>query len=181
MSRIGKLPVEITSGVEVQISPENEVRVQSAGKFLKIPVQPVIQVQVKEGKVILTRKNDEPRTRAFHGLFRALIQNAVTGLSQGWTKTLIFKGVGYKAQVAGKNLDLNLGYSHPIKMEIPEGLKVTVDKSSITVSGADRAQVGQFSAQIRSLREPEPYLGKGIRYSDEVIRRKAGKSGGEKK
>ena len=181
MSRIGKLPVAISQGMEVQVSPENEVHIQSAGKFLKIPVQPVIQVQVKEGQVILTRKEETNQAKAFHGLFRALIQNAVTGLSKGWKKTLIFKGVGYKAQVVGKVLDLNLGYSHPIKKEIPEGLQVTVDKTSITVSGADRAQVGQFSAQIRSLREPEPYLGKGIRYSDEVIRRKAGKSGGEKK
>ena len=181
MSRIGKLPITITQGVEVQVSPENEVRVQSAGKFLKIPVQPVIDVQVQKDQVVLTRKDNAPKTRAFHGLFRALIQNAVTGLSKGWTKTLIFKGVGYKAQVTGKTLNLNLGYSHPIKMAVPEDLTVKVDKTSITVSGADRAQVGQFSAQIRSLREPEPYLGKGIRYSDEVIRRKAGKSGGEKK
>ena len=181
MSRIGKLPVTIASGVKVQVNDGNKVFVQSSEGELNIPIQPVIQVKVQEGKVILTRKNDEPKSKAFHGLARALIQNAVTGLSQGWKKTLIFKGVGYKAQVAGKNLDLNLGYSHPIKMEIPKGLKVQVDKSSITVSGADRAQVGQFSAQIRSLREPEPYLGKGIRYSDEIIRRKAGKSGGEKK
>ncbi len=181
MSRIGKLPVKIAQGMEVNVSPENEVRVHLAGKFLKIPVQPVIQVQVKEGQVLLTRKNEEPKTKAFHGLYRALIQNAVQGLSKGWTRTLIFKGVGYKAEVRGKTLGMNLGYSHPIKMAIPEGLTVKVEKNNITVSGADRAQVGQFSAQVRSLREPEPYLGKGIRYSDERIRRKAGKSGGEKK
>lgn len=180
MSRIGKLPVQITEGVDVTVSPGNEVHIKSGQNLLKIPVNPVISVQVKDESVVLTRKNDEPKVRAYHGLYRALIQNAVTGVSKGWTKTLIFKGVGYKANVAGKHLEMNLGYSHPIKMEIPEGLTVKVEKTSITVSGADRAQVGQFSAQIRSLREPEPYLGKGIRYSDEVIRRKAGKSGGEK-
>ena len=172
--------MEIVKGVEVAVSSDNEVSVKSAQKILKIKVNPVINVQVKEGAVVLTRKSDEPKSRAWHGLYRALIQNAVTGVSKGWTKTLIFKGVGYKANVAGKHLDMNLGYSHPIKMEIPEGLTVKVEKTSVIVSGADRAQVGQFSAQIRSLREPEPYLGKGIRYSDEVIRRKAGKSGGEK-
>ncbi|MDE0519017.1 MAG: 50S ribosomal protein L6 [Oligoflexia bacterium] len=180
MSRIGRLPVEITKGVEVTISPDNEVSIKSAQKLLKVQVNSVINVQVKDGSVILTRKNDEPKSRAWHGLYRALIQNAVTGVSKGWTKTLIFKGVGYKANVAGKYLEMILGYSHPIKMEIPEGLTVKVEKTNIMVSGADRAQVGQFSAQIRSWREPEPYLGKGIRYSDEVIRRKAGKSGGEK-
>ena len=180
MSRIGKLPVEIVQGVEVTVSPDNEVHVKSGQSFLKIPVNPVINVQVKDGSVVLTRQNDTPKVRAYHGLYRALIQNAVTGVSKGWTKTLIFKGVGYKANVAGKYLEMNLGYSHPIKMEIPKDLTVKVEKMSIIVSGSDRAQVGQFSAQIRSWRKPEPYLGKGIRYSDEVIRRKAGKSGGEK-
>ena len=180
MSRIGKLPIEITQGVEVTVNSDNEVFVKLGQSLLKIPVNPVINVQVKEGSVILTRKNNEPKVRAWHGLYRALIQNAVTGVSKGWTKTLIFKGVGYKANVAGKNLEMNLGYSHPIKMEIPEGLAVKTEKANIIVSGADRAKVGQFSAQIRSLREPEPYKGKGIRYSDEVLRRKAGKSKGEK-
>lgn len=180
MSRIGKLPIKIIKGVEVAVSPTNEVSVKSGQNVLKIQVNPVINVQVKEGSVVLTRKNDEPKVRSWHGLYRSLIQNAVTGVSKGWTKTLIFKGVGYKANVAGKNLEMNLGYSHPIKMPIPEGLSVKVEKTNIMVQGADRAKVGQFSAQIRSLREPEPYLGKGIRYSDEVIRRKSGKSGGEK-
>ena len=134
----------------------------------------------KDGKIILTRKNNEPQTRAWHGLYRALICNAVVGVSSGWSKTLIYKGVGYKAHVAGQNLEMNLGFSHPIKMAIPQGITVKTGKNEITISGADRAQVGQFCAQIRSLRKPEPYLGKGIRYSDEVIRRKAGKSGGDK-
>lgn len=180
MSRIGKLPVKITQGVEVIVSVANEVCVKSGQKTLKIPVNPVINVQVKDGFVVLTRKNNEPKTRAWHGLYRALIQNAVTGVSKGWSKTLVLKGVGYKANVSGKTLEMSLGYSHPVKMDIPEGLAVKTEKLNVVVSGADRAQVGQFSAQIRSWREPEPYLGKGIRYSDEVIRRKAGKSGGEK-
>ena len=174
------MPIEIIKGVEVAIGSNNEISVKSAQNLLKIQVNPVINVQVKEGFVVLTRKNDEPKVRALHGLYRALIQNAVTGVSKGWTKTLIFKGVGYKANVAEKNLEMNVGFSHPVNMEIPKGLTVKVEKTSVIVSGSDRAQVGQFSAQIRSLREPEPYLGKGIRYSDEVIRRKAGKSGGEK-
>ena len=172
--------MKVVQGVDVSVSPDNEVHVKSGQNLLKIPVNPIINVQVKDGSVVLTRKSDEPKVRAYHGLYRALIQNAVTGVSKGWTKTLILKGVGYKANVAGKNLEMSLGYSHPIKMEIPEGLTVKVEKTNVTVSGADRAKVGQFSAQIRSWREPEPYLGKGIRYSDEVIRRKAGKSGGEK-
>jgi len=180
MSRIGKLPIEISKGVDVNISPDNEVSVKSGAKKLNVQVNSVINVQVKDGSVILTRKNDEPKSRAFHGLYRALIQNAVTGVSKGWTKTLIFKGVGYKAQVSGNVLEMHLGYSHPIKMNIPKDLEVKVEKTSVIVSGVDRALVGQFSAQIRSLREPEPYLGKGVRYSDEVIRRKQGKSGSDK-
>jgi len=180
MSRIGKLPIEISKGVDVNISPDNEVSVKSGAKKLNVQVNSVINVQVKDGSVILTRKNDEPKSRAFHGLYRALIQNAVTGVSKGWTKTLIFKGVGYKAQVSGSVLEMHLGYSHPIKMNIPKDLEVKVEKTSVIVSGVDRALVGQFSAQIRSLREPEPYLGKGVRYSDEVIRRKQGKSGSDK-
>ena len=181
MSRIGKLPVKINQGVEVAVGADNNVSVKSGQNVLNIPVNPAVQVKVADGSVVLSRQSDEPKVRAWHGLYRALIQNAVTGVSEGWTKTLVFKGVGYKAVVGGENLDMSLGYSHPIKMKIPKGLKVQVEKTQIKISGADRAQVGQFSAQIRSLRKPEPYLGKGIRYSDEVIQRKAGKSGGGEK
>ncbi len=180
MSRIGKLPVPITEGVQVQVNTHNEVQVSSKNGVLKIPVQPVISVAVKDGQVVLTRANNEPQTRAWHGLYRVLIRNAVVGVSSGWSKTLVMKGVGYKAQVKGDLLELSLGYSHPIKMTIPQGLSVKVAKTNITVSGADRALVGEFCAKVRKFREPEPYLGKGIRYIDEVIRRKAGKSGGEK-
>ncbi len=180
MSRIGKKPVTIVSGVEVQVSKDNEVSVKSAQTLLKISVNPVISVQVKDGTVVLLRKNNEIKSRCYHGLYRMLIHNAVVGVSEGWKKILLFKGVGYKASVSGKFLNMKLGYSHPVKMEIPEGITVKVEKSSIIISGADRAIVGQFSAKIRSWRKPEPYLGKGIRYSDEVIRRKAGKSSGDK-
>ena len=116
--------------------------------------------------------------RAWHGLYRALIYNAVQGVSEGWKKTLLYKGVGYKMQVSGKFLEMNLGFSRPVKMEIPTGLEVKTGKNNLVISGADKAKVGQFSAQIRSLRPPEPYLGKGIRYDDEEVRKKAGKSGG---
>lgn len=180
MSRIGKLPIEIIKGMEVSISSDNEVAIKLAQNILKVPVKPIISVQVKEGYIILTRKNNEPKVRALHGLYRALIQNAVTGVSKGWSKTLILKGVGYKAKVEGNILNLSLGFSHPVNMDIPSTLTVKVDKTTLLISGLNKAEVGQFSAQIRSLRKPEPYLGKGIRYSDEVIRRKAGKSGGDK-
>ena len=180
MSRVGNAPVLLTKGVDVQINSHNEVSIKSGQNLLKIQVNPVIKVKVHDGKVLLTRKNDEPQTKAWHGLYRALISNAVVGVSSGWERKLVFKGVGYKAQVSGTNLEMNLGYSHPIKMVIPTGLTVKTEKSSIVVQGADRAKVSQFAAQIRSLRKPEPYLGKGVRYSDEKIRRKAGKSGGDK-
>ena len=180
MSRVGNAPVLLTKGVDVQINSHNEVSIKSGQNLLKIQVNPVIKVKVHDGKVLLTRKNDEPQTKAWHGLYRALISNAVVGVSSGWERKLVFKGVGYKAQVSGTNLEMNLGYSHPIKMVIPTGLTVKTEKSSIIVQGADRAKVSQFAAQIRSLRKPEPYLGKGVRYSDEKIRRKAGKSGGDK-
>ena len=180
MSRIGKMPIELKQGVEVNIQANNEVILKCGGNTLKVPVKPVINVKLEDGKIVLTRKNNEPQTRAWHGLYRALIYNAVVGVSSGWSKTLMYKGVGYKAQVSGQYLEMNLGFSHPVKMSIPQGVIVKTGKNELTVSGADRAQVGQFCAQIRSLREPEPYLGKGIRYSDEIIRRKAGKSGGEK-
>jgi len=180
MSRIGKMPIELRAGVEVDIQADNEVLVKSGGNTLKVAVSPVIDVRLEDGKIVLTRKNNEPQTRAWHGLYRALLYNAVIGLSSGWSKTLMYKGVGYKAQVSGQNLELSLGFSHPVKILIPKDIEVKTGKNNLTVSGADKAQVGQFCAQIRSLRKPEPYLGKGIRYSDEIIRGKAGKSGGEK-
>ena len=182
MSRIGKMPVPLREGVQAKISPKNEVLLEKSGKSLNIAVNRDIEVLIEKEQLILKRKNDEKKTKAFHGLYRALLNNAVLGLTQGWSKTLMFHGVGYKAQVSGRKLELNLGYSHPISVNIPEGVEMKVEKNTkLHISGFDRQKVGQVSAQIRSLRLPEPYLGKGIKYSDEVIRKKAGKSGAEKK
>lgn len=177
MSRVGKAPVYFDDKVQVNINGQ-VVKVKGGKTELSVEVKPAIDVKIEEGKVVLTRKNDEPQTRAFHGLYRALIQNAVTGVSTGWKKELILNGVGYRASVSGKKLEMNLGYSHPIVFEIPEGIEIKVEKNTtVIINGADRALVGQVAAKIRGYRPPEPFLGKGIRYSDEVIRRKAGKSG----
>ena len=182
MSRIGKMPVSLTEGLEVQIASNNEVCLKKQGKELKISVRPEIEVNVDQKQLTLKRKNDDPKTKAFHGLYRALIQNAVKGLSEGWSRSLKLNGVGYKASVSGQKLEINLGYSHPISVKIPEGIDIKVEKQTqINIVGANRQQVGQMAAQLRSLRPPEPYLGKGVRYLDEVIRKKAGKSGAEKK
>ncbi len=182
MSRIGKMPVSLSEGLEVQVTDSNEVCLKKKGKELRILVRPEIDVNVDQKQLTLNRKSEDPKTKAFHGLYRALIQNAVKGLSEGWSKSLKLNGVGYKAVVSGQKLELNLGYSHPISFKIPDGIEIKVEKQTqINISGADRQQVGQTAAQLRSLRPPEPYLGKGVRYLDEVIRKKAGKSGAEKK
>lgn len=179
MSRVGKNPVVFDSKVQVTVN-NNDVVVKGAKATQTITLNPVISAKVEDGQVVLTRKNDEQQTRAYHGLYRALVQNAVTGVSTGWTKELELNGVGYRANVAGKTLELNLGYSHPIKFAIPEGIEIKVDKQTkVSVSGASREQVGQVAAKIRGFRPPEPFLGKGVKYTDEVIRRKAGKSSGK--
>lgn len=182
MSRIGKMPVALSEGLEVQIASNNEVCLKKNGKELKILVRPEIEVNVDQKQLVLKRKNDDSKTKAFHGLYRALIQNAVKGLNEGWSKSLKLNGVGYKAAVSGQKLEINLGYSHAISIKIPEGIDIKVVKQTqIDISGVNRQQVGEMAAQLRSLRPPEPYLGKGVRYLDEVIRKKAGKSGAEKK
>ena len=176
------MPVTLTEGLEVQVAGGNEVCLKKKGRELKVLVRPEIEVKVDQKQLTLTRKNEDPATKAFHGLYRALIQNAVKGLNEGWSKSLKLNGVGYKAVVSGQKLEVNLGYSHPISVKIPEGIDIKVEKQTqIHISGADRQKVGQMAAQLRSLRPPEPYLGKGVRYLDEVIRKKAGKSGAEKK
>ena len=180
MSRIGKLPVVTPGGVDVKVEGLM-VSVSSGAKRLDIPVNPAILVEQKDGKIFLTRKNEEQKSRAWHGLYRMLIHNAVVGVTKGWEKVLILNGVGYKASVKGKTLELILGFSHPVKLEISPHLEVKVEKNTeITVKGADKSEVGQFCARIRGLRPPEPYLGKGIKFKGEVIRRKAGKSGAKK-
>ncbi|MCB0356646.1 MAG: 50S ribosomal protein L6 [Bdellovibrionales bacterium] len=179
MSRVGKAPVYFNDKIKVTVNASS-VKVESGKNFKEIKLKPTIKAVVEGGKVVLTRENDEPQTRAFHGLFRALIQNAVTGLDQGWKKTLVLNGVGYRAKKKKKKLELNLGYSHPISYEIPDGIEIKVDKqTTVFISGYDREVVGQVAAKIRSFRPPEPFLGKGIRYEDEHIRRKAGKSAGK--
>ncbi len=179
MSRVGRAPVYISDKVKVSVNG-NVVKVEAGKNLKEIELKPVITAKVEDGKVVLTRSDDEPQSRAFHGLFRSLIQNAVTGMDQGWKKSLILNGVGYRAIVSGKKLDLTLGYSHPIAFDIPAGIEIKVDKqTTIHITGYDREVVGQVAAKIRSFRPPEPFLGKGIRYEDEHIRRKAGKSAGK--
>jgi large subunit ribosomal protein L6 len=180
MSRIGRAPIVVPEKVEVKVGADNVVSVKAGNKEMVIPMQPSISASVQDGQVILKRENDEPKNRSFHGLYRSLIQNAVTGVSKGWSKSLILNGVGYRAAVSGKNLELNIGYSHPVVFPIPEGLEVRVDKqTTVNITGANKELVGQVAAKIRGFRPPEPFLGKGIRYSDEYIRRKAGKSAGK--
>ena len=176
MSRIGRSPVILDKSVQVNVAADNTVTVKGSKYTLTVPVRPEIKVNVSPESITLEPSNTEPQTRAYHGLYRALIQNAVTGVSKGWSKSLELNGVGYRAAVSGKKLELTLGYSHPIILEIPSELKVeTPNQTTIIVSGINKQFVGQFSAKIRSFRKPEPFKGKGIKYSDEFIFRKEGK------
>jgi large subunit ribosomal protein L6 len=178
MSRVGKSPVFFQKTVQVTVSPANEIIVKGAKATQKVKLLPNISATITDGKVELACK--APEAAAHHGLIRALLQNAVTGVTTGWTKELDLNGVGYRASVAGKKLELSLGFSHPVSYPIPEGIEIKVDKQTkIVITGADRSVVGQVAAQVRSYRPPEPYLGKGIKYSDERIRRKAGKAAGK--
>ena len=180
MSRIGRAPVVVGSNVKVTITPDNEVVVQGAKHKQSVKMRSDISAKFENGQIVLTRKNDEQNVRALHGLYRALVQNAVTGVTSGFTKSLDLVGVGYRAAVAGKKLELSLGYSHPIQFPIPEGIEIKVEKqTNVTVTGPSRELVGQVAAKIRGFRPPEPYLGKGVKYSDERLRRKEGKSAGK--
>lgn len=175
MSRIGKKPVAIPSGVTVDLKGET-LRIKGPKGELMLTIHPKVLVEHKGTEIIVSvKKPDEKSERALWGLFRSLINNMVTGVTTGFTKILEINGVGYKAAMSGQKIILNLGYSHPIEMEVPTGLEAKVEKNTITITGADRQVVGQFAAVVRSQREPEPYKGKGIKYQDEVIRRKAGK------
>lgn len=177
MSKLGKLPVTIPAGVTVTVA-NNLVTVKGPKGELKQDFSNNVKVEVKGTEVIVERINDTKQSNADHGLYRNLIHNMVIGVSTGFTKTLVITGVGYRAEVQGKTLMLNLGYSNDFFAAIPEGLTVTADaQGKVTITGADKQQVGEFSAQIRKLRMPEPYKGKGIRYDNEVIRRKVGKTG----
>ncbi|ASD62873.1 50S ribosomal protein L6 [Bdellovibrio bacteriovorus] len=180
MSRIGKAPVVFDNTVQVSVTPANEVVVKGAKSSLKIGMKPNVSAKIDGNKVVLTPNDETKESRAMHGLYRALIQNAVTGVTKGFTKGLELQGVGYRANVAGKKLELSLGFSHPVIFDIPEGIEIKVDKQTqLTITGPSKELVGQVAAKIRSFRPPEPYLGKGVRYTGEQIRRKAGKSAGK--
>ncbi|MBX2995847.1 MAG: 50S ribosomal protein L6 [Bdellovibrionaceae bacterium] len=180
MSRIGKAPVFFDDKVQVTVTPKNEVVVKGAKHSLSIKMRPEVSAALDGKKVVLTRKSDTKEARSLHGMYRALVQNAVNGVGKGFTRSLELHGVGYRASVSGKKLEMSLGFSHPIVFEIPDGIEIKVEKqTNIAVNGADRGLVGQVAAIIRGFRPPEPYLGKGVRYSDEKLRRKAGKSAGK--
>lgn len=180
MSRIGRSPVVFGNTVKITITPDNEVTVKGAKFTQTVQMRPAITAKVEGNQIILSRADETQATRALHGLYRALVQNAVTGVTTGFSKSLDLVGVGYRASVAGKKLELSLGFSHPIHFPIPDGIEIKVEKqTNIVVSGADRALVGQVSAKIRGFRPPEPYLGKGVKYTEEKIRRKEGKSAGK--
>ena len=177
MSRIGKQPIEIPSGVTVNVG-NGEIQVKGPKGSLSGVIPGGIGAKVEGTRLILERPDDTKVSRAMHGLARALANNMVVGASDGFVKRLEIEGVGYRAEVKGKGLNLLLGFSHPVVMNIPEGLKVSVDQNTkVTIEGSDKQAVGQFAANIRSLRPPEPYKGKGVRYDDEHIRRKVGKAG----
>jgi large subunit ribosomal protein L6 len=177
MSRIGKLPIEIAPGVKVSIGADR-VEVQGPKGTLSHALPRGITAQMEEQQMMIQRKNDSKRQRALHGLARALLANAVHGVTTGFSRNLEIHGVGYRAQLAGKSLNFNLGYSHPIEFPVPEGITVTVDKNTrLSISGCDRQQVGQVAADIRALRPPDVYKLKGIRYENESLRKKAGKTG----
>jgi len=179
MSRIGRKIIPVPAGVKIRI--ENGVLHAEGpkGKVSQI-LGSNIGVEANDNQLQVTRGNDERDTRARHGLMRALVANAVQGVAQGFTKVLEIVGVGYRAEVKGSDLNLALGYSHPVVFAIPEGITVTVEKNTrITITGADRQRVGQVAAEIRGLRSPDPYKGKGIRYSDEKLKLKVGKAGGK--
>lgn len=178
MSRIGKLPIEIKQGVEVTIAG-NRVTVKGPKGELDMSKHPKIEAKVVDGNVVVTRKEETVEAGKLWGLTRTLINNMVVGVSEGFEKKLEFKGTGYRASSEENKLTLHMGYNSPVIMEIPAGIEAKVQKNTITISGSDKQAVGQFAAEVRQVRKPEPYKGKGIRYSDEVIRRKAGKAAGK--
>jgi large subunit ribosomal protein L6 len=177
MSRIGKLPIPIPEGMTVNIK-ENKITVKKNSQELSFNKNPDIDVTLKDNQIIVERSSDLRSHRSLHGLTRNMINNMVKGLNEGFEKNLEIKGVGYRADLKGKDLELSLGYSHPIKVIAPEGIEFVVDKQkTIKVKGADKQLVGKIAAEIRNFRKPEPYKGKGVRYIDEHVRRKVGKAG----
>ena len=178
MSRIGKIPVEIPSGVDVKVSPQMDVTIKGPKGQLEMSTGGRVTVTVADSAIVVERPNDDRESRAFHGLYQRLITNMVLGVSEGFKKELEIQGVGYKVEKTGKGLKFNLGHSHPINFDAPDGITLEApDQTHVVVTGVDKQQVGQIAANIRSLRKPEPYKGKGIRYVGEYVRRKVGKTG----
>ena len=178
MSRIGRLPIAVPAGVTVDIAENNKVTVKGPKGTLERVLPAEMKIEKDGDEIKVSRPNDLKKMKSLQGLTRTLIYNMIVGVTEGYSKTLEVNGVGYRAVKQGKKLVLSLGYSHPVEMEDPEGLEVTVDgQNTIIVKGIDKEKVGQYAAEIREKRAPEPYKGKGIKYSDEVIRRKVGKTG----
>ena len=178
MSRIGRMPIAIPAGVTVEVAENNKVTVKGPKGTLERVLPAEMENKVEGAEVHVSRPNDLKRMKSLHGLTRTLIQNMVIGVEKGYEKVLEINGVGYRAAKQGKTLTLSLGYSHPVEMTDPEGIETVVEnQTKITVKGIDKEKVGQFAAEIRDKRRPEPYKGKGIKYADEVIRRKVGKTG----
>ena len=177
MSRIGRLPIPVVSGVKVAVDG-SKVTVQGPKGTLAQELPGGISAEVADGAIVVRRRDDSKPQRALHGLSRALLNNAVNGVTKGFSRDLEIQGVGYRAQLSGKSVSFALGYTHPIEFAIPEGIQISVDKQTkLTVSGIDRQKVGQVAAKIRALRPPDVYKGKGVRYANEVVRKKAGKTG----
>ncbi len=178
MSRIGLKPIDIPSGVEVKIDKNNYVEVKGPKGQVSQQLSPEMEIKIENNQILVNRPTNIKRHKSLHGLTRTLIANMIDGVTEGYSKTLLIQGTGYRAQKQGKKLVLNLGYSHPIELEDPEGIEVEVPQANqIIIKGADKQQVGNYAAVIRDFRKPEPYKGKGIRYADEVVRRKVGKTG----
>ena len=178
MSRIGRAPITVPAGVEVKVDANNHITVKGPKGTLERDLVPQIKVEVNEGVINVTRPNDEKQNRSLHGLTRTLVANMVTGVTEGYKKTLEVNGVGYRCTKEGNKLVLNIGYSHPVNVEEIDGIVIEVpNPNTVVINGIDKQKVGQFAADVRAKRPPEPYKGKGIKYSDEVVRRKEGKTG----
>ena len=177
MSRIGRMPIAIPAGVEVKIAENNQVTVKGPKGTLERVLPAEMEIKQEGTEIVVSRPNDLKKMKALHGLTRTLINNMIIGVTDGYTKELEVNGVGFRASKSGNKLTLNLGFSHPVEMEDPEGVESKVDGNKIIVSGIDKEKVGQYAANIRDKKRPEPYKGKGIKYADEVIRRKVGKAG----
>lgn len=180
MSRIGKLPLELPKGVEVKLGAD-VVEVKGPKGTLTTPRCALLDYKLEDGNLTLTRLEETREARAQHGLRRTLVANCVEGVSKGFSKTLEVNGVGFKVAVKGNIIELSVGFSHPVLVDLPKGLEAKVEGQKLTISGIDKEQVGEMCARIRRIRKPEPYKGKGIKYETEIIRRKAGKSGGKGK